>query len=494
MSDLLREFWYRAECEEPVFSAEEIEWAPPGQFDRLCSLGLLKETDRATWARCEACGDGHVETVVWVQNATTGRPAPFVPCPENGGTAVWIERLRRWAIDLDAIGQAARRALSLVGNDSVLLPGRVWFLGRRHVSGRFRDFFFVVGAARDDAHTLWDRCRQVEDAPSRVLLVPSRPPSERKAPTFRLADIASITDDRIIVDLDYLGDALPRDGNATPAKTVSSFPVPPDATWAELRLVVREHTIVARIRNQEQEFGFDDLGISGPDDRLWRLLCLLASRGGQTPGLPNVASERQAATFRKQISDLRQRLQTVFPIAGDPVCADRRRGGYRSSFQVNLDRRDGFPIQAERWEDCTFTELRDGRIAISVGTAEFFTATDFSRRNGPESEAAERAAIRTEAYDLRGLGLADQSARPTVEGQLLLDFLRNHGKMLLPGDDKCILRLAKLLRDFMGLASEPFQFSQSRTLWRAVFESATFRDHAGLLAPTRVNSPPIRNG
>lgn len=290
MSDLLRELWSRAECEESVFSAEEIEWSPPGQFELLCNLGLLKETDRATWARCEACGDGHVENVAWVQNATTGRSAPFVPCPENGGASVSIERLRRWAIDLDAVAQATRRALGLIGNDSVLLPGRVWFLGRRNVAGRFRDFFFVVGAAREDAHTLWDRCRQIEDAPSPVILAPSQTPSERKALAFRLAELASITDDRIVVDLDYLGDALPQQGYVTPAKTVASFPVPADATWDELRLVVREHTISARLREREIEFGFENMGMSGPDDRLWRLLSLFASKGSQT--LPSVGQRR----------------------------------------------------------------------------------------------------------------------------------------------------------------------------------------------------------
>jgi hypothetical protein len=473
MSDLLRELWSRAECEEPVFSAEEIEWAPPGQFELLCSLGLLKETDRATWARCEACGDGHVETVVWVQNATTGRPAPFVPCPEIGGVSVSIERLRRWAVDLDAIAQAARSALSLVGSDSVLLPGRAWFLGRRHVSGRFRDFFFVVGAARDDAHTLWDRCRQVEDAPSPVLLVPSQPPSERKAPTFRLADIASITDDRIIVDLDYLGDALPRDGNATPAKTVSSFPVPPDATWAELRLVVREHTIVARLRNQEQEFGFEDLGISGTTDRLWQLLCTLARVGGQTPARSRTVSEKGAATFRKQVSDLRQRLSTVFPIDGEPIRAVHGTGGYRSLFQISLDRTDGFPVHPERWDDCRFTELPDGRISISVRTKEVFAARTISEETSRRTdlEAAERFGVRTEEYDLRTLGMADQVGRPTAEGRVLLEFLRNGGKLTRRGDDKDILRLAQRLRDWMGLEVEPFRFTQSRALWSTVFES-----------------------
>jgi hypothetical protein len=474
MSDLFRELWSRAECEEPVFSAEEIEWSPPGQFELLCNLGLLKETDRATWARCEACGDGHVESVVWVQNATTGRSLPFVPCPENGGAAVSIERLRRWAIDLDAIAQATRHALGLIGNDSVLLPGRVWFLGRRHVAGRFRDFFFVVGAAREDAHTLWDRCRQIEDAPSPVIMGPSQTPSERKASAFRLADLASITDDRIVVDLDYLGDALPREGNAKPAKTVASFSVPAGATWPELRLVVREHTISARLRNQEQEFGFEALGLSGTDDRLWQLLCALARLGGETPPRTRSVSAKDAATFRKQVSDLRQRLSTVFPIDGEPIRAVHGTGGYRCLFQISLDRADGFPVQPARWDECRFTELPDGQIAISVRTKEVFAARTISEETARRTdlEAAERSGIRTEEYDLRTLGLADQVGRPTADGRLLLEFLRNGGKLTRRGDDKDVLRLAQRLRNWMQLEADPFQFTASRTLWSAIFESA----------------------
>ncbi|MCZ2076061.1 MAG: hypothetical protein LC130_13810 [Bryobacterales bacterium] len=479
MSDLLRELWSRAECEEPVFSAEEIEWAPPGQFELLGSLGLLKETDRATWAHCEACGDGHVEEIVWVQNATTGRPTPFVPCPENGGVSISIERLRRWAIDLDAIAQAVRGALDLIGNDSVLLPGRVWFLGRRHVAGRFRDFFFVVGAARDDAHTLGNRCRQVEDAPSPVILVPSQTPSERKAPAFRLADLAAITDGQVVVDLDYLADALPREGNATTAKTMSSFPVPADATWAELSLVVREHTLVARLRNQEQEFTFEDVGLSGTNDRLWQLLCALARLGGETPHRSQSGSAKDATTFRKQVSDLRQRLSTVFPIDGEPIRAVHGTGSYRCLFQISLDRADGFPVQPERWDECRFTELPDGRIAISVRTKEVFAARTISGETArrTDMEAAERTGVRTEEYDLRALGLADQIGRPTGEGRVLLEFLRNRGKLQRRGDDKYLLRLANRLSAWMGIHSSPFQFTFSRTLWSTLFESSSH--HSG---------------
>ncbi len=477
MSDLLRELWSRAECEEPVFSAEEVEWAPPGQFELLWQLCFLKEASRATWARCEACGDGHVEEVTWIRNATTGNPTPFVPCPETGASTVSLDRLRRWTIDLDAIAHALRRELGLIGNNSVLLPGRVWFLGRRHVAGRFRDFFLVVGAAREDAHTLWDRCRQIEDAPSPVILVPSQAPSGPRVLAFRLADLAALTEDRLVIDLDYLTDALPRDANAKQAKTVACFQVPAGARWSELRLVVREHTVVAHLRHLEQEFAFEDLGMTGPGDRLWQLLCTLARYGGHTPARSRSVSEEGTVTFRKKVSDLRQRLSTVFPIDGEPIRAVRGTGGYRCVFQINLDRTDGFPVQPERWNECSLTELRDGRIAISVRTKEVFAARTISEETAGRTnlEAAEQFGVRTEEYDLRTLGLADEVGRPTGEGRVLLELLRSGGKLTRRGDDKKVLRLAQWLRNWMRLEDDPFQFTSCRILWNALFDTSSRR-------------------
>jgi hypothetical protein len=258
---------------------------------------------------------------------------------------------------------------------------------------------------------------------------------------------------------------------------VDSFPVPADATWAELRLVVREHTILARLRNEEQEFGFEDLGLSGTDDRLWQLLCALARLGGETPPRTRSVSAKDAATFRKQVSDLRQLLSTVFPIDGEPIRAVHGTGGYRCLFQISLDRADGFPVRPERWDECRFTELLDGRIAISVRTKEIFAARtvfeETARRT--DLEAAERLGVRTEEYDLRALGLADQVGRPTGEGRVLLEFLRSGGKLTRRGDDKKVLRLEQWLRNWMRLEDEPFQFTSSRILWNALFDTSSRR-------------------
>ncbi len=143
--------------------------------------------------------------------------------------------------------------------------------------------------------------------------------------------------------------------------------------------------------------------------------------------------------------------------------------------------RDGFPVQPEWWDECRFTELRDGRIAISVSTREVFRARAFSEDTAlpADFEAAERTGIRTEEYDLRALGLADDTGTPTAAGRVLLEFLRNGGKLTRRGDDTDVLRLARRLQAWMGLDSRPFQFSPSRQLWSSLFECPSTNQRRG---------------
>ena len=482
VTDLANQFWARCDNAEPVFSADEFEWAPPEELERFRVRGFFREAAMATRATCDTCDDGHAEDVAWIRNADTGLLAPFLPCPEVGGAPVKPERLLRWAIDLDRTAGELRDRLGLVGHFAPVLPGRVWSLGRRHLAGRFRDFFFVCGATWPDAHTLWDRCRHIEDAPSPVILVPARAPRgdswrAKGAPVFRLADVGGFAESGLTLDLAYIEDAVPRDVYAVPAKSVSNFPVPDGATWDELRITVRETAIVADLRGTSREFESEELGFAGAEDRLWQLLCVFARLSGQTPPRNTSVSDKDAITLRKQVSNLRQRLATIFPIAGDSIRSVHGTGAYRCIFKIGLDRRDGFPSPPERWDDCKFTELKDGRISISARSKEVFAARTISEETFRRSaiEAAERVGVRMEDYDLRVLGMADQAGNPTSEGRLLLEFLRNDGKLNRRGDDKDLLRLAQRLRNWMGIKGDPFQFSPSRRLWSAEFECAGHR-------------------
>lgn len=480
MMDLIRQFWLRCEEPEPVFSAEELRWATPGEVDLIRARGLLAEAANATWVTCDTCDDSHAEDVVWVRNSESGCLSPFIPCPEAGGAPVDPERLRRWAVDLDLAARLIRQQLGLFGQLAPLVPGRVWALGRRHLAGRFRDFFFVCGAARPDAHLLWERCRHIEDAPAPVVLVPTRPPiadawRAKGATVLRLSDVAGISEAGLDLDFDYIEDAVPRDARSVPAKSVSSFPVPEGAAWEDLRLTIREAGILADLGGSHLEFSIEELGFASAEDRPWQLLCLFARLGGQTPARRAAASDKDSMSLRKQVSNLRQRLGSIFPIAGEPIRAVHGTGAYRCIFKIGLDRRDGFPSPPERWDDCRFTELPDGRIRISVKSKEVFAARTVSEETLRRTaiEAAEREAVRSEDYDLRVLGLADDAGNPTAEGRVLVDFLRNGGKLNRRGDDKDLLRLAQRLRSWMGIDGDPFQFSASRRLWNAVFECQT---------------------
>jgi hypothetical protein len=464
-----RLFWSRCNDAEPVFSADELQWAPPEELDRFRERGFLREAALATRAMCDACEEGHLEDVVWLHSARTGRLEPFLACPENGGAPVDVERLRRWAIARDRIASELREQLGLIGSASALVPGLVWAVGRRHLAGRFRDFFFVCGPA--------GRFSQIEDAPSPVILVPDRTTftgisTTGHAAIFRLADVATLEDARLVVDLPYLEDAVPRDSHAGPAKTVASFPVPPDARWDEVYLTIRDASVLAELRGESREFAPDDLGMAGPNDRLWQLLCLFARQGGQTPARKKSASDKDGAVLRKHVSNLRQRLATVFPIEGKSIRSVHGTGAYRCVFQIGLDRREGFPWPPEHWEDCEFTELPDGRIRISVQSREVFAARAVAEESGRRTaiEAGERLGIRSEDYDLRTLGLADPSGVPSAEGRVLIEFLRHDGKLTRRGDAKDVLHLAQRLRAWMGVDSEPFRFSLGRKLWSVTFE------------------------
>ena len=167
----------------------------------------------------------------------------------------------------------------------------------------------------------------------------------------------------------------------------------------------------------------------------------------------------------------------MFPIAGEPIRAVHGTGAYRCVFQIGLDRQDGFPVRPDEWEDCRFVELQDGRIRISVKSKEVFAARTRSEETQRLTaiEAGERETVRSEEYDLRALGLANDSGIPTAEGSVLLDFLRDGGKQYRRGDVKDVLRLGQRLRTWMAMDSGPLQFTLSRRLWTAAFECGSLR-------------------
>jgi len=227
-----------------------------------------------------------------------------------------------------------------------------------------------------------------------------------------------------------------------------------------------------------EESGFADLrqgDLAG--DRALQTLRLFASRRGRFSPRKIAATGEEKTPFKKQVSVLRQRLKGLLPVEGEPIIFEKNSGEYRCAFGVFLESDIGFPTPAgAAWPDFRFEEAADGRLRVAVRTREIFQARTPSRGSDrPSSEAAERETLLWREYPLERLGLTNSHGLPNPEGLALLALVRGEGRLERRADDMAVLRLGRRLREWTGLAGEPFRYDESKAVWIACFECASRR-------------------
>jgi hypothetical protein len=126
-----------------VFLQPEAADLPPGGWDRLVALGVLRELPPAACTTCTGCGGGHIVRVVAVP-AAGGGMALRVPCPECGPVPIAPDALRRWEVDVPALlaGVAAAGGMR-AGPEAAVVPHHLWFLGTARWAGRPRQAYFA---------------------------------------------------------------------------------------------------------------------------------------------------------------------------------------------------------------------------------------------------------------------------------------------------------------------------------------------------------------
>ncbi|MCL4853894.1 MAG: hypothetical protein KJZ78_21250 [Bryobacteraceae bacterium] len=489
MSSALSEFWNRAGIEGAVFGYADIHGRNYASWMTLMQMGLLRETELAESVICDNCMEGHYAIVLWTENvrSPSGR-SPVIGCPEQGALDIEPERLRQWAVDMPRVANLLASALDLSGPvEPALADHRLWSLGRRHLAGRFREFFMVIGADGSDVPLVIERAGRISTAVSPVLLVPTQVPkwegwAAGKLAAFSLASVSSVEGDRLCVDIEFIEDALPQERTAAKSKELRSQPVGEDTEWKHLHLAVGETVLSIRVNGSARELTVEALGFADRrkgavvGDKVWQVLRLFAHHGGALALSDIAPKEADRQRLQKQIRILRKRLQTVFPIQGDPICCDRAADLYECAFRISRMTESGLTLgQGSSWLDVRIVEIPGGRIQFQVKTREVFAA----RRNGGNStrerEAAERAGCKSLAYSLETVGLAKSNGQLTDEGKALLALLRAGGRLNRVGDDMIMLRLGERLRRWTGLPDEPFQFSVAGGVWVARFECESKR-------------------
>jgi hypothetical protein len=488
MNSAPKELWFRAEADEPVFTCGEVHRWPGEIFNQLTRMGLLRETEKADYFMCDNCSEPHSTEVLWISNvrSPTGM-SPIIGCPEVGAVDVDPERLRQWAVDLPKLAALVSAGLDLSGPvEPVLAPG-LWALGRRHLAGRFREFFLAAGVYDYKVPTLVQQADRIATAVSPVLLVPNHVPKPEnlaggKLPVFSLAGLTSIEGDSLHLDIDFIEDALPQERAAARGKDLRSQPVASDAEWSDLHLAVGETALTMRINGSSRELSVEDLGFADQrkgdvaGDKVWQVLRMFAQKGGALVLTEIARKDSERQRLQKQIRILRQRLQTVFPIQGDPIRCDRAQESYQCAFRISRLVESGLMLgQGTSWLDVRIAELPGGRILFQVRAKEIFAARRSGVENAREREAAERSVSNAREYSLDAIGLAGRNGQVTEEGKALLAILRAGGRLGRGGGDVAVLRLRERLRNWTGLDDDPLQFAAAAGVWIARFECESRR-------------------
>lgn len=458
----------RLASSEAVIDTDEARQWGHGEWQQVVKLGLLRETTAATALLCQECEEHCWCDVVW---SADGRFS-FLPCPRGYTIDVAPERLQRWLVDPDALARLLAAALELTG--PVEQRGKsVWSLGRRVLAGRFRDFLF----APDDSGEAARQLAAGYAAP--VVLVPDSYRAVRLngLPVFSLEDVTSWDAGRLVLDLNYIEDALPRETTIEKTKRVRSIPVPEDATWQDVRIEVGDLALRISVRGVWHERSLEDCGLSDgrkqhdAGDRGLQLLWMFARRRGRFNPRNIAPADEEKTPFKKQVSQLRGRLHGILAITGDPIPIVKATGEYQCTFGVSLESDRGFPTPAGvTWADFHFQELLGGRLRVGVRAKETFQAR--VRTSGSEqtsSEVAERETLLQQEYALDQLGLTNSQGLPGTEGKALLELLRSSGKLRRPADDLAVLRLGARLKGWIGLSGEPLQFSERARVWVTYF-------------------------
>ena len=457
---------------EPVYSRDEVWRWSPEEFESLLGLGLVREAEQATRVVCDACCEWHWEEIQW---ATGGRRA-FIPCPEEGAVTVELERMRQWRIDTGRLAELLAGTLELTGPIQAIELGRVWHLGRRRLGGRFRDIFLATSETKTLDGAL-HAIQRYGGLTSGAVLLPRAEGGGADAPAqLRLVDLRAMTGvagGRMSVDLEYLEDLF-ADGTESASSRVRSIPVPPGTSWDEVTLLVFDVHLQVTVSGLKTERSFEEAGFSDPDQRL-QMLKLLAGARGMLDAQRAAAVFKDKTPLKKRMSRLRQILQELIAVDGDPIEHNKKAELYTCRFQIRVGSGGGFPTpDGASWMHFRFLERKDGRLVVSVAEKRAFRAQAGDRTAGRMvEEVAQRDEVISRVYSFEELELRAPKGKLTPEGEAFTALLRGAGKLPRKPDDMAVLKLAQRLREWAALDGAPLHFSEVSRSWTARFECSS---------------------
>lgn len=486
--DRLVEVWTRTDACEARFSSDEVSSWPEGREALLTEAGIVRRDDNAASVACDACQDGHVEDVVWIESPRGSPGRAYIHCPEAGRVSVPLNRLKQWTVDFEGLAEAVAKGMDLAGEVEEVVQARLWSLGKTTIAGTSRDVFLARGTTWVDASGVFGPCERLNASRGCLMLVPGdMPPNEtwggNPPVVVPLKAVARLGHRRLTLDRHHLESLLAKSRRRAPVRAQESFPTPPGTKWHEVMVWVTDMHMTIEVKGRRRDLtfqaaGFADRRKGGVPDKIWTLLKVFGMQGGVIPYEGADLPLTTRTNLKKYVSELRKRLQAAVPgVDEDPIPYDGAERCYRTAFKVASQDGVTFPVPCgTAWPDVTITLIRDGMIRVSVPTTEQYAASTYAKEPDGDVhqwEPAERESELEREYDLRMLGLADENGRPDAVGEALIEVLCSKGTASRPPDDDAMLGLCGVLTELMaGLDGSAFDFAPSSGKWVALFQTS----------------------
>ena len=221
---------------------------------------------------------------------------------------------------------------------------------------------------------------------------------------------------QLVADGDFRGAVnLIKETNVLPAITgrVQTITAPPGTTWKDVSIVLLDSSVQVTIRGRQSDRDYAQAGFRDPDQRLVLLKLFGAARG-------MLDAEKAASVLdggsplKTRISRLRQLLQELIEVDGDPIAHHKKSNTYSCQFEIRLAGDCGYPTPAgATWLDFSFHERNDGRLLVSTTETRRFRARDHRAETGrAASEVAEQGAPIGRIYSVEELGLRTNAGKP----------------------------------------------------------------------------------
>lgn len=170
------QIWARMDAEDAAFRGDELRSL--GALEPLIAAGVLTKGEALSEVECDACGEDHVEPVVWITEPPGSEPRAYLWCPDAGRVRVAIERIEIWRVVFDGLVKTIARTLGVQDSFRVLIDDRLWLVGTASLGGAARDVFLVRGAAWPNGGSHLAPDARLATAVRPVILVPHRLPDD----------------------------------------------------------------------------------------------------------------------------------------------------------------------------------------------------------------------------------------------------------------------------------------------------------------------------